>query len=63
MTRVRVIADFHVGDDLDPELLLETMEVAISDVLYEKDKEWMVSNFGDVVNVKQIFLGGNRWIE
>lgn len=58
MKRVRVIADFHVGDNLDPELLLEIMEAAISDVLYEKDEEWMKANFDDVVKIEQIFLGG-----
>jgi len=58
MKRVRIISDFHVGDDLDPELLLEMMDAAISDVLYEKDEEWMVANFGDVVKIDQIFLGG-----
>lgn len=63
MRRVRVIADFHVGDNLESELLLEIMDAAISDVLYEKDEEWMTSNFGDVVKVEQIFLGGSRWMK
>lgn len=59
MKQVKILADFHVGNSLDNDLLLEVVEAAIRDALFDKDKEWEIVNFGDVIEgIKVNEVGG-----
>jgi hypothetical protein len=61
MKQVKIFADFHVGNNLDSELLLEAMEAAIRDVLYDKNAEWEIANFGDVIESIDVSRIGDQY--
>lgn len=46
MKQVKIFADFHVGNDIDPDLLLEIVQAAIGDAFHDKSEEWMIANLG-----------------
>jgi len=56
MKQVQILANFTVGDDLDEELLLESMEAAIKDVLFDVDVHWMNINWNDLVQSVEVNL-------
>ena len=54
MKQIKIFADFHVGNDIDADLLLEIIQAAIGDVFYDKSKEWMIANLGDIVDNRSV---------
>ena len=58
MKRLQIYANFAVGDNLDEELLLEAVEAAVKDILFDVDDEWMKSNWGDPVESVEVNLLG-----
>jgi len=59
MKQLQIYANFAVGDNLDEELFLETMEAAVKDILFDVDDEWMKINWGDLVESVEVSLLGN----
>lgn len=47
--QIQVITTFNVGENLDEELFLESLEAACLDLLYDKSKLWMKVNWMDSV--------------
>ena len=46
---IRVVITFAAGEKVDRELFLESLEAAVMDMLYDKDRYWMVVNWNDSV--------------
>ena len=46
---IQVMVTFTVGENLDRELFLESLEAACMDMLHDKDKDWMAVNWMDFV--------------
>lgn len=59
MKQVRILANFAVGNELDEELLLESIEAAIRDVLFDVDDQWMRINWDDIVQSVEVSIIGN----
>ena len=49
MTKIQVVMTFVVGENLDKDLFLESLEAACMDMLFDKDRDWMVANWIDSV--------------
>jgi len=60
MKQVRILANFAVGDNLDEELLLEAMEAAMKDVLFDMTDESTKANWGDLVESVVVSVLG-KW--
>lgn len=54
MKQVQILANFAVGDKLDEELLLETMEAAMRDILFDMDVEAMKASWYDLVHSVEV---------
>ena len=54
MKSIKIFADFHVGNNVDEDLLLEIVQAAIGDIFHDKSKEWMIANLGDTFDSHQV---------
>lgn len=59
MKQVQILANFAVGDKLDPELLEEAMEAAIKDALLDMTDEEQRINWGDPVESVEVNVIGD----
>lgn len=54
--QIQITAIFDIGDNVDSDLLLESVEAACGDMLYDKDAEDQRLNWGDFVRFNKVFM-------